>query len=457
MNWIQRLLSSIYVVARGRVERTVPFWPFERMERLQRYRLRKIIRHAYETVPFYRQAMDERGLRPGDFRTVDDLAKLPLIDGLMVQRNVEAFLSTRYNEDSRVVLHSSGSSSGIRRGIYWDKTSFLAQRAIAVRDQVVVTSIVGNRPHVSVHIVAPGSDTYVVRAFLQSSTLNRRGYGQHHIVPPEQPFELVAERLNSVQPQLVASNSSYAEQFFRFLADRQMSITPPRVWIYGADMLSARGKDLIENTFGCPTYSTYRATEALRLGFQCEQRQGFHLNVDLCSLRIVDEAGRTLAPGELGEVVISNLHNRAMVLLNYRLDDWGVMAQEPCSCGRSLPLLERLEGRSSEILQLADGRIISSLSLDASCYDALKPTLQVQIVHPAPGHIRWRIVPSSGADPDTLRRDLLERCRVVLGEDTKVEVEFVDEIPSTPQGKFLRVVSQAEARDAPDSITQGDK
>jgi phenylacetate-CoA ligase len=457
MNWIKRLLNSGYLMARSRMERTIPFWPLERIERLQRYRLRKIIRHAYETVPFYRQAMDERGLQPGDFRTVEDLAKLPLIDGLMVQRNVEAFLSTRYSDDSRVALYSSGSSSGIRRAIYWDKTSFLAKRAIAMRDRIVVAKIVGQRLQVSVHIVASGSDPYVLRTFYQASTLNLRSHGQHHILSPEQPFELVAERLNAVRPQLVTSNSSYAEQFFRFLADRQMSITLPRVWLYGSDMLSPSGRDLIENTFGCPTYSTYRATETGRLGFQCEQRQGFHLNVDLCPLRIVDEAGRTVAPGELGEVVISNLHNRAMVLLNYRLGDWGVMAQEPCSCGRSLPLLERLEGRSSEMLQLADGRTISSLSLDASCYDALKPTLQVQIVHPAPGHIRWRIVPCSGADPDTLRRDLLERCHVVLGEGAKVEVEFVDEILSTPQGKFIRVVSQAEARDASDPITGGDR
>jgi phenylacetate-CoA ligase len=457
MNWIKRLLNSGYLMARSQVERTIPFWPLERIERLQRYRLHKIIRHAYETVPFYRQAMDERGLRPSDFRTVEDLAKLPLIDGLMVQRNVEAFLSTRYDDDSRLALYSAGSSSGIRRGIYWDKTSVLGTRATAVRDRVVVANLVGRRSGVSIHIVPSGSEYFVLRPFFQAATLNLRSHGQHHVLSPEQPFELVAERLKAMQPQVVSSYSSYAEQFFRFLADRQMSITLPRLWLYGAEMLSPSGKDLIENTFGCPTYSTYQATETARLGFQCEQRQGFHLNVDLCSLRIVDEAGRTVAPGELGEVVISNLHNRAMVLLNYRLDDWGVMAREPCSCGRSLPLLERLEGRSSEMLQLADGRTISSLTLDAYCDEELKPVLQVQIVQPAPGHIRWRLVRSSSADPDTLRRDLLERCRVVLGEDTKVEVEFVDGIPSTPQGKFIRVVSQPEARDAPDSFAQGDK
>jgi phenylacetate-CoA ligase len=315
---------------------------------------------------------------------------------------------------------------------------------------------VGQRgPLRQIHIAPSGSAGNVMQPFFEASTLTPRGPTGHHVLSTAEPFEIVAERINSIQPHVVYSYSSYAEQFFRFLAERQMSIALPRVWIYGAEMLSPSGRELIEKTFGCPTYSTYQATEAWRIGFQCERRQGFHLNVDLFAVRLVDEGGRTVEPGEMGEVVISNLCNRAMVLLNYRLDDWGVMAPEPCPCGRSLPLLERLEGRSSEMLQLADGRTISSLRLNAACDVELRPALQIQIVHPAPGHVRWRIVPSSGADRDTLRRDLLQRCRSVLGGDAKVEVEFVDEIPSTPQGKFVRVVSGPEPTDTPDLMTLG--
>jgi phenylacetate-CoA ligase len=144
-----------------------------------------------------------------------------------------------------------------------------------------------------------------------------------------------------------------------------------------------------------------------------------------------------------------------MVLLNYRLDDWGVMAQEPCACGRALPVLERLEGRSSEFLRLADGRVLSSLTLDALCDEELQLTLQIQIAQPAPGQIQWRIVPWPTADPDTLRRNLLKRCGVVLGEDTQVDVEFVEHIPVTAAGKFPRVVSHTRQSDEPNVIAPG--
>ena len=85
MNRAKRLLNTVDLVARGAIERSIPFWPTEWIDRLQRYRLRAIIYHAYDTVPFYRQVMNERGLHPSDFRTVEDLSKLPLIDGLTLE------------------------------------------------------------------------------------------------------------------------------------------------------------------------------------------------------------------------------------------------------------------------------------------------------------------------------------------------------------------------------------
>jgi phenylacetate-CoA ligase len=455
MNRIHKLLNTTYVLGRSRVERTIPFWPIEWIERLQRHRLRGMIRHAYRTVPFYRQAIDERGLQPTDFRTVDDLSRLPLIDGMAVQRNISSFLSTGYGEDSRWAFYSGGSTSGVRRAVYWDKASILGKRATTGRDQVVLENLLGQRRYIHIHIPPAGSSRFTMQAFSQASTFMPQSAVQDLVLSPEERLEIIAERINAVRPQVVSSYASFAERFFRFLANRQMSITVPRIWIYGSEMLSPSAKELIENTFGCPTYSTYQATETGRLGFQCEERQGFHLNIDLCAMRLVDEDGQTVKPGELGEVVISNLYNRAMVLLNYRLDDWGVMGSGLCSCGRSLPLLERLEGRTSEMLHLASGRMISSLTLEISCQDELKPTLQIQIVQPAPGQIRWRLVPSSSVDPETLRRNLFERCRVVLGDDTQVEIELVEEIPAPRDGKFPRVVSHVTPSDARDSTVLG--
>ena len=168
----------------------------------------------------------------------------------------------------------------------------------------------------------------------------------------------------------------------------------------------------------------------------------FHLNVDLCAVRLINDTGKTAQPGEVGEIRISNLHNRAMVLLNYHLGDRGVLTTTPCSCGRTLPVLARLEGRSSEILRLADGRTLSALLLEIFCWDLSQPALQIQIVQPTQGQLRWRLVPRAEMDRIHITQQLAARSREFLGTGVGIEVEFVDRIPVTPQGKFLKVVQQ---------------
>jgi phenylacetate-CoA ligase len=211
-------------------------------------------------------------------------------------------------------------------------------------------------------------------------------------------------------------------------------------------MLSPGGKELIEGTFGCLVHSTYQAAETGRMGFQCERRAGFHLNVDFCAIRIVDGMGREVPAGHQGEIVASNLHNRATVLLNYRIGDWGTLGTDPCPCGRSLPLLERLEGRESEVIALPDGRVLPFGVVGTLFRRELDASLKAQIVQSASGDVVWRVVPFAGADRAVFHRALIARGQEVFGEGTPVRVEFVTDIPPTPAGKFARVVTTEDIR-----------
>jgi phenylacetate-CoA ligase len=156
-------------------------------------------------------------------------------------------------------------------------------------------------------------------------------------------------------------------------------------------------------------------------------------------VRLIDKFGQNVKPGEEGEVVISNLYNRAMVLLNYRLGDLGILTTKPCSCGRGFPLLEQLKGRVSEIIYLPNGRRIDSETLMFSFKDELGPSLLAQISQPGPDQVLWRIVPSLSMDREGLARRLLKKSNSIFG-NVKVHVEFLEKIPRTSAGKFLRVI-----------------
>ena len=432
------------MAALAAVDRHVPRWPPERIARLQERRLRSMIRHAYRSVPFYRRAMDERRLKPTDIRTAADLEKLPLVDSLTVRARIDDFVSRAVAPQSRQPFYSSGSQSGVQKLVYWDDRALLRMLAYSERDRGVLRRLSHRSWGQDQLFVLPlNSSVIKFRHFWDARTFVPRSVARRHFLPPDAPFEVALDRMNTVRPHVVFSYGSWAEQFFRTLADRGLTAAVPRVWSYGADTLGRSARDWIEATYGCLIYSAYGAVESGRLGWECELRSGFHLNVDQCAVRLVDHEGGTVAPGEVGEVVVSNLHNRATVLLNVRLGDLGVMDPSPCPCGRSLPVLKSFEGRVSELIRLADGRAFPARTIETMFRDQLQGALASQIVQPEVGVVHWRLVPSAAADRDALSQGLLARSRELFGPDADLAIDFVAAIPRTAEGKLLRVVTSA--------------
>jgi phenylacetate-CoA ligase len=468
---LARARQTAYLVAASHLERRVPWWRMGRIEWLQRRRVRAAIEYAYANVPFYRRALDDQGLTPRDFVSARDLERLPLIDGSMLAVNPDDFTAQRYRHEGREVFNTSGSTTGVRKRICWDHGSLMRRFARGERDRIVIIRLADERwtatmlrefitsepartlasrllrvdseAHQRLQILPAGFSSRTMRTIGgERSLIPRRPLHYHHLSPAA-PFEVAAAQIRALKPRVVYSFGSYAEQFLRHLADRRAKIPMPRVWVYLGDMISEAARELADE-LGCRLYSVYGAMEAGTIGFQCERREGFHLNVDLCALRVVDAEGRTLPPGEPGEIVISSLDNRATVLLNYRIGDRAVLAEQPCPCGRSLPLLSSFEGRRSEMIHLLDGRAVSSLMLEGLFRVELRRTLQAQIEQLRPGELRWHIVPFASADREELRREFATRAAQTLGPGTTVTIEFTEGIARTSQGKFLRAVVNPE-------------
>lgn len=466
----RRVRNTAWLAALSWRERSLPWWPADRLRALQDERVGAAVEHAWRTVPWWRQAMDERGLRPADVGSADELGRLGLIDGAMVRAQVDAFTSSAFGDGERQTFHTSGSETGVRREIHWDAGYLLRGLAWAERDRVILARLAGEArlrsrlrealpgprserllrgvlgdpaDHQRLSIFPGHAEMRVMRVLWSEHALVPARPAHHHFMPAQAPFETVLSRMNEVRPRIVFSFGSYAEHFLRRLADTGVRVAAPKVWMTNSDHISDDARHLALERFGCRVYSVYSAMEAHRLGIQCERLDGYHLNLDAYVVRIVDQDGREVPAGTEGEIVVSNLLNRAMPLLNYRIGDRGVLAPEPCPCGRTLPLLARLEGRRSDTIRLPDGRVLSSLALEGLFRAELRPTLKAQIDQPAEGVVRWRVVPFTGADPDEVRRALLARAPEALGRSARLDVEIVDELPYTPGGKFLRVARPA--------------
>jgi phenylacetate-CoA ligase len=151
----------------------------------------------------------------------------------------------------------------------------------------------------------------------------------------------------------------------------------------------------------------------------------------MCHVRVAGDA-------PAGELVISNLVDRATVLLNYPIGDFGVMSDRPCSCGRTLPLLEDLVGRVEEITYLPSGRWIIPSEF-RHLFRVKQEILDFQVIQREPASFTIRIVPAPGAALPELERGLRAELARLVGDDASLAIEWTDRIPSMANGKVTRI------------------
>jgi phenylacetate-CoA ligase len=172
-----------------------------------------------------------------------------------------------------------------------------------------------------------------------------------------------------------------------------------------------------------------------------------HVNEDLYPVRIVDGEGNTVADGDPGQVVISNLVNRATVLLNYRLEDRARRLPGACPCGRTLPRMSLPEGRSDDWIALPSGEILHPLAVRTLFVDE-SAVWEYQVIQEAANRFRVNLVVDPGADREDLERRVETKFTARLGPGTTVAIAFVDALTRTPGGKvrgFMRHPGPAEA------------
>src|SRR4029079_2741615 len=254
------------------------------------------------------------------------------------------------------------------------------------------------------------------------------------------PPQTTVQHINAFKPHVVHSYGSHLAILFGHLESTGASMHRPAIVSYTSDSLSPPVRTMIEQRFGIPVFTTYQSVEAFKIGFECERHCGLALNVDLYPLRVVDGAGRDLPQGQSGEVIVSNLVNRGMVLLNYRLGDIVTLLPDRCECGRSLPLLSYPEGRTDDLLEFASGRIVHPQAI-RSAFNEERSIWEYQVEQLTDDDFRVSLLASPACDREATRQRVVDKLATVLGR-ARIDVQFVESIDRTVGGKFAPVISR---------------
>ncbi|MGB9914282.1 MAG: phenylacetate--CoA ligase family protein [Candidatus Bathyarchaeales archaeon] len=401
--------------------------------KIQFTRLKAIIKHAFDYVPYYHRIFSSMGVRPDDIKSFEDLRELPLVSKQDIQKEYQNFVAKGIDVSKLPSRNTSG-STGMPLKLISDpypspgssRYPFFAC-GVKLRDKFV---------------------TIWGRAMSASwGAKYTRLWGDiSETIIPLLPEEKLIRILRQIKPDVLLTFPSVLLS----LSNCNFSEINPRLIFTQGEMVTPYCRDVVKKKFGIDLFETYGSVEFGNMAFECTEHFALHILTDNVYIELLDENGEPVSPGERGEIVVTGLHNYVMPLIRYRIGDLGILTDEKCPCGRSWPLLKSIEGRSNDFVALPSGRKISWLHLqrcifyDSEFQKNLFCMSQYQLVQERRDRIVFKVVKGSNFDANLLLRikNNIEEFFAKQGEKLDVTMQIVKEIPVERTGKKRMFISK---------------
>lgn len=409
----------------------------EQVKALQWTKVKELIEHAYSTTQYYRRVFESIGAKPSDIRSLEDFRRIPILTKEDVRQHRDELLSTRRN--GRLHMKRTGGSSGQPMTFFLDKRSHSALWAYIYRswsvggwkpgDRVItlggrsVSSSIGRLAH-SVYFKL---NNFVLLPVFDLSEVNMAHW---------------ASVIRKSGARFMYAYASSAYLFARYCEDQHISDVRFRSVFTTSEVLHEKYRHTIERAFVCEVFDMYGGSDGAGYAFECREHAGLHIVAENALVELIDETGREVAHGRTGEVISTDLFNFSMPFIRYEVGDRAVKGEASCRCGRGLPRIREIVGRSNDYVLSKTGEKIASNFFSFLLRDfewierfyVVQQSAELLVVHlkPAEGH------PPKGI---SWIRSSIERRLPGM----RVDVSIVDEIPLLPSGKHKYVVNKTIA------------
>lgn len=410
------------------------------MRELQDEKLRRLVRHAYRNVPYYRARMQEMGVHPDDIRTQDDLQKLPMLSKSDVREHIYFDIMSENHDKSEVLKITTSGSTGEPFVCYADRAQLEFRWAATLRSQEWTGYRFGDPCARLWHQTLGMSKDQVFKERLDARLTRRR------FVPVfEMKEEMLAKTIREIsdwKPTLIDGYAEALNLLAQYIQASGGLLNKPRGVMSSAQTLPEGSRRVIEEAFGCKVYDKYGGREFSGIAYECEAHDGHHVVSEGYIVEILRD-GQPAAPGETGEVVITDLNNYCMPFIRYRIGDLAqaVDNTKTCSCGRGMPRIGNIDGRVQSIIQGMDGRYLPGTFFAHYLKEFDFAFKLYQVVQEERHAMTFKVVKGSRYSSDVLE-EVLATFRRYLGDDMRIDVEFVEDVQMVRTGKRLASVSR---------------
>ena len=321
------------------------------LERLNWQKRKRLLTYAFEKVPIYRKKYTQAGLHPADIRSPEDFEKLPVIRREDLRNHFVDFLS-KDARPSALTLRTTGGTTGM-------PVKFMSDRRVPLEafrcrmfswwglDPAVDEGYVWRSKSLLRNLLRRLRDWPTRLVILDASSMGE-----------DEVCRFLGE-FSRLKPPLLHGYVGAIDHLALFAEENHITVHPPEaVWV-NSSPFSELQRMRMERVFHAPVYDQYGCGEVNWLAAQCYERTGLHVFYDTRHLEFVDENNLSVSPGRLGRILVTDLENFLFPLIRYENGDQGRLLPETCPCGISLPLMDKVSGRVSNMIVLPDKTTIA--------------------------------------------------------------------------------------------------
>ena len=433
----ERIKGHQSVAVRRRLERS-QWLPADALEQQRVARLRDFLVDVGRQVPYYRTQFEHLGFDPAKLSSLSDLQRLPLLAKADIRAHQQAL---KADDHGPLARFNTGGSSGEPLVFFMGKgrtshdvgAKWRATRwwGVDIGDTELV---VWGSP------IELGAQDRLRRL--------RDGVMRSHLLPAfemsETKLDGFVATLRARRPRMLFGYPSALALIARYAERRgqRLDNIGVKVAFVTSERLYDDQRATISRVFGCRVANGYGGRDAGFIAHECPEG-GMHLMAEDIIVELIDAEGRAVPAGEPGEIVVTHMATRDFPFVRYRTGDVAVMDNRACACGRGLPMLREIQGRTTDFVIAGDGTVLHGLSLIYIVRD-LAGVQSFKVVQESLSLTRLMLVVDASFDRSKVAQ-IVTGFKQRLGQQVRVEVEFVDRIPAERSGKFRYIVSHAVA------------
>jgi len=425
-----------------RFYRETQYWPYDKLKQFQLLKLDEMVYYCYHNVPYYKKLFQSTGLKLHEISNPENFRKISFLNKDLIRINQAGLLSTTF-EKKYLKTNSTSGSTGTNLKFYSDKKTRHTQAMLFRNHDWMDLDFFDKE----ITIWGASWDVNKAKQFLTS--IKSKLKGNILLSGYQLSDEMLLKYhkiLTDYNPRLIRSYPSVLYMIADFYEKKNLKFQPKAIESAG-EKLHPFQREKIEEVFRTKIFDFYGARDIPLIAQECEYHKGLHIMIENVYLEVVDDNGAPIDEGE-GELVLTHLNNKAMPFIRYKIGDRARISKRMCNCGRSLPMIEEVTGRSFEVIEFPNGNKVGG-SFWTLVMRSSPGIRNFQVIQNNIDHIKINYIPE-GDNIKVNLENFKNRITPYSGPGLKIEFIEVENIPLSNGGKYRFVISDTKSNECPD-------